>query len=176
MPETSPGHVGDVKQAIHTIEIDECAKVGNVLYSADHAVAHVDTFHKFLSLFAALLFDHLAPAEHDIFSVVIELNDFEIVRVANELLQIFWRNDVDLRGWQKCLDTNVYHQATFHHRFYLPFNEAVTFEDTNYLVPILPVSGFFFRKNNHAFLVLKPLQEHVHFVADFQRIDIVKLY
>ena len=122
MSESAPGHIGDVQQAIHTIEINECAEVGDVFHGADDAVAHVHAFHEFLSLFAALLLDHFAPAEHNVFAVVIELNDLEIVGVANELPQIFWRNDVDLRRRQKRLNADIHHQAAFHHRFHLAFD------------------------------------------------------
>ena len=37
MAEAAPGHVGDVEQAIHAIEIDERAEVGEVLDRAVHA-------------------------------------------------------------------------------------------------------------------------------------------
>ncbi len=86
MPQPTPGHVGDVQQPIHPIEIDECAEVSDVFHSASYAVAHVNAFHELLALFASLLLDYFAPAQHDVFAIVIELNDFEIVRVADELL------------------------------------------------------------------------------------------
>ena len=86
MPQPTPGHVGDVQQPIHPIEIDECAEVSDVFHSASYAVAHVNAFHEFLALFTSLLLDYFAPAQHNVFAIVIELNDFEIVRVADELL------------------------------------------------------------------------------------------
>src|SRR4029450_13344010 len=174
MPQPAPGHVGDVQQPIHPIEIDECAEVSDVFHCASYSVAHVHAFHEFQALFASLLLDYLAPAEHDVFAVVIEFNDFEIVRVANKLLQILWWNDIDLRCRQKCLDADVHHQAAFHYRFHLAFDEAVTFEYTDDLIPILAVSGFLLRQNNHAFFVFQPLQKHVHLVADLEGINIIK--
>src|SRR6266487_5031139 len=130
MSEPAPGHVSDVQQTIHAIEIDECAEVRDVFHRASDAVADVHAFHEFLSFFAALLLDHLAPAEHDVLAVVIKFNDFEIVTVANELLQILWWNDVDLRRRQKRLNADVHHEAAFDHRFHLAFDQAVTFENT----------------------------------------------
>src|SRR5438093_1966162 len=137
MSEAPPRHIRDVQQAIHAIQIDERAEVGDVLDGAGYAVAHVDAFHEFLALITALLLDDLAPAEHDIFAVVVDLDDFEIVCVANELLQILWRNNVDLGGRQKRLHADVDHQAAFDHRFHLASDEAVTLEDTDDFVPIL---------------------------------------
>src|SRR4029077_8779990 len=153
MPQPSPGHVGDVQQAVHSIEIDECAEVSDVFHRAGYAVTHIHAFHEFQTFFASLLLDYLPPAEHDIFAIVIELNDFEIVSVANKLLQILRWDDIDLRCRQKCLDSDVHHQAAFHYRFHLAFDEAVTFEYPHDLVPILAVRGFLLRENNHAFLV-----------------------
>src|SRR4029453_13195539 len=67
MPQPAPGHVGDVQQPIHPIEIDECAEVSDVFHCASYSVAHVHAFHEFQALFASLLLDYLAPAEHDVF-------------------------------------------------------------------------------------------------------------
>jgi len=163
-----------VQQTVHAIQIDECTEVGDVFHSASDAVAHVHAFHEFLSFFAAFLLDHLPPAEHDVFPVIIELNNFEIVTVTNELLQIFRRNDVDLGRWQKSLNTDVDHQAAFDHRSHLASNQAVTFENTDNFIPVLAVGGFLLRENDHAFFVFQPLQENVHLVAHFQRIGILK--
>ena len=86
MPEPAPGHVGDVEQAIHAIEIDKRAEVGEILDRALHLVANVHAFEEFLPLFAAFLFDQLAPAQDDIAPVVVDLDDLKIVGVADELL------------------------------------------------------------------------------------------
>src|SRR4030095_3183541 len=174
MSEASPSHIGDVEQAIHSIEIDERAKVGEVFYRARHAVADIHAFHEFLSLFAALLLDDFAPAEHDVFAVVVQLNNLKIVGVTNELLQILWRNHVDLRRRQKCFDADVHHQTAFHHRFYLAFDQAIAPEDMHDLVPVLPISGFFLGEDNHPFVIFEPLEEHVHFIAHLERVDIVQ--
>ena len=64
-------------------------------------VAGVHAFQEFLALFAAFLLDELAAGEDDVLPVVVDLDDLEIVGVADELLQILWRNDVDLRAGRK---------------------------------------------------------------------------
>src|SRR5205809_1076515 len=174
MSEAPPRHIRDVQQAIHAIQIDERAEVGDVFHGAGYAVADIDAFHEFLALITALLLDHFAPAEHDVLAIVVELDDFEIVCVANELLQILWRNDIDLRSRQERLHADVDHQAAFDHRLYLAFDQSDTFENTDDFVPILAIGGYLFRENDHAFFVFQSLQENVHLVADFQRFDIFK--
>ena len=158
MSEPAPGHVGDVKQPVHAIEIDKRPEVGEIFDRALHLVADFHAFHEFLSLFAPLLLDQFAPAEHDVFAVVIDLDDFEIVSVADKLLQIFRRNDVDLRCGQKCFDTDVYHQAAFDHGFHFSFDQAIAVKNTRDFVPVLTICGFLFRKDDHAFVVFQALE------------------
>src|SRR5438067_11141766 len=172
MSESTPGHIGYVQQTIHPIEVDECAEVCDVSYGSDYAVADIHAVQEFLALFAALLLDYLAPAEHNVLSVIIEFDDFEIVSVADELLQILWRNNVDLRCRQKCLNPDVHHQAAFDDRSNLALDHSVTLENVNDLVPVLPVGGFLLRENNHTFFVFQPFQENVHLVPDLQRLGI----
>src|SRR6266480_355946 len=116
MPQASPSHIGDMEQAIHSIEVDECAEIGQVLDCALDAIAHLYAFHELLPLLAPLLFNELAPAEHDVAPVIVDLDDLKIVGVANELLQIFRRHDVDLGSGQKRLDSDVHHQTALHDR------------------------------------------------------------
>ncbi len=96
MPEPAPGHVGDMEQAIHSVEIDERAEVGEIFHRPLHLVADVHAFEEFLPFFAAFLLDQFAPAQDHVAPVVIDLDDFEIVGVADELLQILRGHDVDL--------------------------------------------------------------------------------
>src|SRR5262249_8559550 len=175
MSEPPPRHICDMQQTIHAIQIDERTEIGDVLDGAGYAVSDIDALHEFLAVFASLLLDDLASAEHDVFAVVVELDDFEIVRVADELLQILRRNHIDLRRWQKGLDPDVYHQATFDDRFHLASDQTVIFKNSNDFVPVLAVSGFLLRENNHAFFIFEPLQQHVDLVTNFQRIVIIKL-
>src|SRR5437867_2793449 len=109
MTKPAPGHIGDVKQAIHPIEIDERAEVSQIFYRADNAVADLHAVQKLLPFLAALLFDDLAPAEHDVAAIIVDFDDLEIVSVADELLQIFWRDNVDLRRRQERLHADVHH-------------------------------------------------------------------
>src|SRR5215471_16293128 len=164
MSEPAPGHVSDMQQSIHAVEINKCTEIGDVFHGPNYAITDVHALQELLALFATLLFDYLASAEHDVLSIVIQFDDFEIVSVANELLQILWRNDIDLRRWQKCLNPDVHHQAAFHDRSNLAFDQPIILENSNDLVPILPVGGFFLGQDNHAFIVFQPFQQDVHFV------------
>ncbi len=158
MSESTPRHIGDVEQTIHAIEVDECAEVCDVFDGAVDAVADVHAVQELLALFAALLLDHFAAGENNVLPVVVDFDDLEIVSVADELLQILWRNDIDLRRGQKCFDADVDHQSAFDDRFDFAFDQAVTLENLNDLVPVLPVGGFFLGEDDHAFVVFQPFQ------------------
>jgi hypothetical protein len=175
MPEPAPSHVSDVEQTVHSIEINERAEVSEIFYHPLHLVADLHAFHEFLSLLAPLLLDQFAPAEHDVFAVVVDLDDLEIVGVTDELLQIFRRNDIDLRCRQKCLDADVYHKPAFHDRFYLALDQAVAVKNTRDLVPVLAIRGLLLRENDHAFVIFEALEEHVYFIPNFEILDVLKL-
>src|SRR6185295_192199 len=66
MPDAAPRHVGDVKQAVEAVEVDERAEVGDVL---DRALADVAGHHfaqELLALLRALLLDQLAAGQNDV--------------------------------------------------------------------------------------------------------------
>ena len=174
MTEAAPAHVGDVEQAVHAVEIDERAEVGEILHGARDAIADIHAVHELLALLAALLLDQFAAAEDDVLAVVVDFDDLEIVGVADELLQIFRRHDVDLRRGQKRLDADVDHQSAFDDGFHLAFDQAVFLKHARDLVPVLAIGGFLLREHDHAFVVLEALEQHIDFVADFEVFDVLK--
>ena len=95
------------------------------------------------AFFGSLLLDDLAAAEHDVFALVIDLDDLEVVGVADELLEILGWNDIDLRTGEERFDADIDGQAAFDHGFHLAFDQAIAFEDLDNFVPVLLVSGLF---------------------------------
>src|SRR5215831_7080364 len=126
MPEAAPSHICDVEQTIHSIEVNECAEIGQILNVTLNNIADLHAFEELLTFLAALLFDQFAPAQHDVLSVVINFDDFEVVSVADKLLQILGWNYIDLRGGQKSLDPYVDHETAFDHGFYLALDQSIS--------------------------------------------------
>ena len=58
--------------------------------------------------------------------------------------------------------------------FTLPLIRPSPSKTLHDLVPVLPISGFLLREDDHAFVVFEPLEEHFHFVAHFERLDVVE--
>ena len=175
MSKPTPGHVGNVKQSIHSAQVDERAEVRQIFHGAVDGVANGYAFEEFLSLLAALLLDQFAPAEHDVFPVVVNFDDFEIVSVADKLLQIFRWNDVDLRSRQKCFDADVHHESAFDDGFHFALDQSIAGKNAGDLVPVLTIGGLFLRKHDHAFIILETLEQYFHFVAYFHRCHVLEL-
>ena len=173
--EAAPAHVGDVEQAVHAIEVDERAEVGEVLDHALDGAADLDGVEKALPLFAALLLDEFAARKDDVFPVVVDLDDLEIVGVADELLEILGRNNVDLRAGEKRLDADVDDEAAFDDRLDLAFDEAVAVEDLDDLLPVLAVGCFFLGKDDGTLVVFEAAEENFDFVADLEVVGVVEL-
>ncbi len=170
----APGHIGDVKEAVHSIEVDESAEVGEILDRTNHVGADLDVFEEALAFLGALLLDDFAAAEHHVFAVVVYLDDFEIVRVADKLLKIAGRNDVDLGAGEESFDADVDGEPAFDHGFDFAFDEAVALEDFDDFLPVLFIGGLLFGENDHAFVIFEAAQKHFDFVANLEIIDVVK--
>jgi len=127
-----------------------------------------------LALLGALLLDDLAAAEDDIFAVLVNFNDFEIVDISNELLEVLRRDDVDLRSGEESFDADIDGEAAFDDRADFALDEAVAFEDADDFFPVLALGRFFFREDHHALVVLETLEEDFHLVADLDGFRFIK--
>ncbi len=62
--------------------------------------------------------------EDDVLTVVVDLDDLEVVGVAHELLEILRRNDVDLGGGQERFHADVDGETAFDHGLDLALDET----------------------------------------------------
>ena len=164
MIDATPAHVRDVQEAVHALEVDKGAEVGHVLHLSAHLVADLDGLQEELATLGTLGLDHLAAAQHDVLPLVVDLDDLELVDVAQKFVEVLGRDDVDLGTGEEGLHPDVHHQATFHHPLDLALHQAAVFKHLDDLVPVLLVGGLFLREDNHALIVLEALQEDFHFV------------
>ncbi len=165
--EAGPRHVGDVEQAVDAVEVDERAEIGDVLDRAGDLVANLHSAEEGGTLGRTLGLDDLAAAQDDVLAVVVDLDDLEIVSVADELLEIARRDDVDLRGGEEGLDAHVDGEAAFDDGLDLALDEAAFLEHGDDLFPVLALGGFFLREDDHALVVFEADEEDLDFVADF---------
>ena len=98
MRNTTPAHVGDVKKTVHAVEVDKRTEIGDVL---DHTLANLTGLNgveEALTLVRALFLDKLATGENDILPVEIDFEDLEIVGLANVLIEVLRRLNIDVRS------------------------------------------------------------------------------
>ena len=120
-----------------------------------------------------MLLDQFATGHHDIAAFLIDLHDLEIEGLANILIQVFWRLNIDLRSGQESIHTDTYNQPSFHLASDSTGNDRAFLASGGDLFPIFLLLGFVEGKNRIAILVLEFLEENLYIGADLQfaRID-----
>src|SRR5918995_6828245 len=119
-------HVGDVEQAIHATQIDECAEVGDVL---DHALPHLThgkLLHQVLALVRPLVLQDHPAADHDVPPPLVQLDDLEFVRLVQELVDVGNPPERDLASRQEGVDPHEVHDhAAFDLLDQRPFDRLI---------------------------------------------------
>jgi hypothetical protein len=80
-----PRHVRDVQQAVDAAEVDERTVVGEVLDRAAHDSAFLQVFHERAALGGEFLLDDGTPRDHDVITLLVELDDLELERLVLEI-------------------------------------------------------------------------------------------
>ena len=96
--DAAPAHVGDVEQAVDAAEVDEGAVVGQVLHLALEDRALLQVLQGLLLQLLALLLEEDPARQDDVAALLVELDDLELELLADELVEVPHRADVDLRA------------------------------------------------------------------------------
>ena len=123
-----------------------------------------------LELVALLLEEH-AAREHDVAALLVELDDLELVGLADQLVEVADRAEVHLRAGQECLhaaaDGDA--EAALDARGDGALDQLVALASGADLVPNLELVGLLLGEHDEAVVVLLGLDEHVDGVADLDR-------
>ena len=106
MRDPAPAHVGDVKETVHTVEIDERTEIGDVL---DHALAgltRLDRFEERATLLSTLFFDQLATGKNDILPLHVDFQNLKVVSLADVLVEVLRRLHINVRSRHKRIDAD----------------------------------------------------------------------
>ena len=109
-------------------------------------------------LLGTLGFDDLAAGNNDVFALVVDLDDFELVNITDVLVEVFRRDDVDLRTGKECFDTDIDGKAAFDDALDFAADESAILEHLDDFFPVLALGRFFFREDHHALVVLETLE------------------
>ena len=175
MADAAPAHVGDMEQAVDAVEVDERAEVGDVLDGALADVARGHLREELLAPLHAFLFDEFAAREDDVLAFLVDLDDLELVGVADVLLEVLRRGDVDLGGGQEGFDADVDEEAAFDDRFDFAADGAALVANGEDAFPVLLEFSLLAREDDHAFAVFELFDQDIDFVADLDGLDVVEL-
>ena len=173
MADAAPGHVGDVKQSVQTAQIDEGAEVGDVLHHPLADLSGQKLLHQCGALLLPLaLEDH--PARHDdVAAALVELDDHELVGLADQVLDVGDPSQRDLRAREEGVDA---HDVDGHTALDLagqePLDRPVVLVRVLDELPDAQEVRLLLRQDNHPVFVLKALEEDFHLLA---RLDLARV-
>src|SRR5581483_9648568 len=101
MSQPSPGHVGDVQQAVDTAQVHESAVLGKVLDYAGQHRAFFQVLQGLGSLFVLLFFQQLFAGNYDVAALLVELDDGDFDFLPLEGVQVADWTQINLRAGQK---------------------------------------------------------------------------
>ena len=107
-----PCHVGDMQHSVQATQIDECAKLGDIL---DNPLANLSRFDlpKQIGLeHQTPLLDQFSPTNDDGLGFSINLDDLTLDVSVDISPDISWSADINLAGRQEDIDADVHEQAT----------------------------------------------------------------
>jgi hypothetical protein len=167
--------VGDVKETVHAVEVDERTEVGDVL---DHALADLtglDGVEELATLLAALLLDELAAGEDDVLAQLVDLDDLKVVGLADVLIQVLGRLDVHVRGRDEGIDTDGDDEAALDLGLDATGGDGALGELGEDVIPVLLLLGLVVGEDRIALLVFDLLDQHLDGAADLELADVDKL-
>ncbi len=175
MRHPAPAHVSDVQQAVHAVQIDESAKISDVLDNAAANLLGLQFLQQLGALLGAFLLQQFAPRQHDVAPLRIDLQNLELLLPANVVIQVAdWRK-VNLRTRQKRLHADVDNQAAFNPAANDALNQAAFLIFADDPIPRLLQFGLLNADDRGILLVFNLLQKNIHDIADLNRLPILEV-
>ena len=167
--EASPGHVGDVEQAVEAAEIDERAVLGQVLHDAGQDRSFFEVLERLGALFVLLAFEQIFARDDDVAALLVQLDDGDFDGLALHAVEIADGAQVNLRaGQERVRAENVDGQAAL---------DAVDHDGLDRLLLVVGLFDFFpgvdalrllVREVDVALFGLALVAHHVDFVAGLE--------
>jgi hypothetical protein len=165
------GHVGDVQQAVHAPEVDERPEVGDVLDHALPDLARLELLHQVLALVGAFMLQQHAAADHDVAAPLVELDDLELVRLPEQLVDVGNPAQRDLApGEERIHPHEADHDAALDLLHQGALDRLVALMRQLDLLPHPHEVGLLLRQDDRTLMVLEVLEEDFDLVARCGRI------
>ena len=173
--DAAPAHIGDVKKAVDTAEIDERAEVGDVLDDAAAHLADLEGLHELLLPLGTLLLDEGPARDDDVATLLVDLEHEALDAAAAVVADVGRTTDVDLTGGEEDVDTrDVDEEPALDLPCHEPGDDVILLDALHHPQPILDAAGLPLREGDQAALflelaVLELLEEHLDGVAHLRR-------
>ena len=172
MGDAAPTHVGNVQEAVNSPEVDERAKVRDVLHNPGPGLVHFDLGHELALHDIALFLDKPSATDHDISPFTVDLDDLGFDIPANELADVADTPDTYLGGRQEHRDADIHEKAA------LDLAEHLTGDVIPFLIladDLLPAANAIslpLREDDHAGLVFHGFEKHLDRVTFVELISL----
>ena len=110
VPDPAPGHVGDVEEAVHASQIDERTEIGDVLDDTLPNLADLELLFQELSLVGPLGLENHPSGNDDVPAPLVQLQDHEVVLVADQVVHVGNPAQRDLRSGQEGIHSHEVHR------------------------------------------------------------------
>src|SRR6266571_521069 len=169
-------HVGDVQQAVHAAQVDKCTEVGDVLHHALPRLPDLQLLHQDVALRLALRLEQHAARHHDVPPPLIQLDDLELERLPQELVDVGYAPQRDLApGEERVHAHQVHDHAALDLLDQRPRHRLVLLIGLADPLPHPHEIGLLLREDHRAFLVLQVLEEDLDLVPLLEGVRILEL-
>ena len=166
MIDTTPAHIGDVEEAVDAAQVNERTVFGDILDDTVEDGTFVETFFRLCLENIALFFEQGAAAQNDVATFLVELDDLETVRLADEFVEVAGRTELDLAAGQKGADADIDSEAALDAADDLAFHGLVGFGDLGDFFPDHELVRFLLAQNAETIFIFRRLDEDINLVTD----------
>ena len=171
MAHPAPRHVGDVEQTVEPAQVDERTEVGDVLDRALSDLTNEELFDQRLALLLAFRLENDATRNNNVPATLVELDDLELVDLADEVLDVRHPSQSNLRTGQEGIDA---HQVDGHAALDLAdqrsLDRTVGLVRLADLLPDAQEVSLLLRQDDDTVIVLEALEQDLDLITFGRRI------
>ena len=165
-----------MQKSVDAAEVDECSEFSDIRDSSLDDVAFLDLGQEIAACIFAFDFDQLATADDDVASFEIDLQYSGTNRAANEVADIAWTANIDLRCRQENWNPDVDQKSA------LDLAKNFSFDNIAFLLrlqqqfPTADAISFALRENNVSVLIFDFFQENIDIIAGRYAAGIIEFF
>ena len=176
MSHPPPRHVGDVEQAVESAQIDKRAEVGDVLDDSFPDLPDQELLDQSLALSLTLSLEDDAARDHDVPPTLVELDDLELERLSEKVVDVWHTAQRDLRARQERVDTHdVHRDAALDLARQHSFHRLIGLMSLANLLPNTQEVGLLLREHDDPVVVLQAFEKNLDLLARRDRITVLEL-